>query len=66
MYKPQDVNNTIIITRCDDGAIWVTSDTDPFGIELSFEDGMDIKEQFLIAMAKFLGYDIKDIKYSMT
>lgn len=47
----------IYINRIDENALWVTSDEDAIGIEISFEPGMDENEQCMIALAEFLGYD---------
>lgn len=48
---------TIHMTKCDDGAIWVTSDEDLNGTESTFKEIKDEKQQFLIALAEFLGYE---------
>ena len=47
----------IILSKCDDGAIWVTSDEDQIGTESYFKRITDEKEQFLIAIAEFLGFE---------
>lgn len=48
---------TIHMTKCDDGAIWVTSDEDLNGTESTFKEIKDEKQQFLVALAEFLGYE---------
>ena len=47
----------IILSKCDDGAIWVTSDEDQIGTESYFKRITDEKEQFLIAIAEILGFE---------
>lgn len=48
---------TIYLKKCDDGSIWVTSDEDPIGTESRFVKITDEKQQMLIALAEFLGYE---------
>lgn len=48
---------TIHMVKCDDGSIWVTSDEDLNGTESTFKEIKDEKQQFLIALAEFLGYE---------
>ena len=50
--------DTITIIRCDDGAIWVTSDDNPIGTEVRLDNMADDGRQELYALAKFLGLDI--------
>lgn len=47
----------VFIQKCDDGAIWVTSDEDQNGIEVTPTSNESIEEQMLIALAKFFNYD---------
>lgn len=47
----------INLVRCDDGAIWVTSDEDLNGTESYFKEITDKNEQFLIALAEFFGFE---------
>ena len=46
----------ITLIRCDDGAIWTTSDEDQIGTETMFDKVKDEGKQMLIALADFLGY----------
>jgi hypothetical protein len=47
----------IILTKCDDGAIWVTSDENEIGTESYFDSIQDEDKQMMIALANFLGYE---------
>lgn len=47
----------ITLIKCDDGAIWVTSDTDQNGTESHFNKITDESKQMMIALAEFLGYE---------
>lgn len=47
----------ITLIKCDDGAIWVTSDEDQNGTESTFDKITDESEQMMIALAEFLGYE---------
>lgn len=47
----------ITLTKCEDGNIWVTSDEDQIGTESAFEQITDEKDQMLIALTEFLGYE---------
>lgn len=47
----------IYINRIDENTLWVTSDGDAIGIEMSFKPNTDENEQYMIALAEFLGYD---------
>lgn len=47
----------ITIVKCDDGAIWITSDQNPVGIEARFENMPDDGRQELIALAEFFGFE---------
>ena len=48
---------TITLTKCDDGAIWVTSDENQVGTESTFNKVVDEEKQMMIALAEFLGYE---------
>lgn len=47
----------IYINRIDENTLWVISDGDAIGIEMSFKPNTDENEQYMIALAEFLGYD---------
>lgn len=47
----------ITLIKCDDGAIWVTSDENEIGTESTFDKIMDEDKKMLIALCDFLGYD---------
>jgi len=47
----------ITLKKCEDGAIWVTSDTDQNGTESTFDKITDESMQMMIALADFLGYE---------
>lgn len=47
----------ITLIKCDDGAIWVTSDEDQNGTESTFNKITDERKQMMIALANFLGYE---------
>lgn len=47
----------ITLIKCDDGAIWVTSDEDQIGTESKFNKITDEQEQMMIALADFFGYE---------
>lgn len=47
----------ITLIKCDDGAIWVTSDENEIGIESYFNKIKDEDKQMMIALAEFLGYE---------
>lgn len=52
----------IVLTKCEDNVIWVTSDEDAIGIENVFEKNTtDTNKQMMIALAAFLGYEPSDI-----
>ena len=48
---------TITLTKCEDGVIWVTSDENQNGTESHFKEIKDEKQQMLVALAEFLGYE---------
>lgn len=47
----------IILSKYDDGSIRVISDEDQLGTESYFKRIADEKEQFLIAITEFLGFE---------
>ena len=47
----------IHLEKCEDGAIWITSDEDWNGLELAFDEVADEGSQMLIALAEYLGFD---------
>lgn len=47
----------ITLIKCDDGAIWVTTEEDQNGREYDLETLGDIGKQMLWALASFLGYE---------
>ena len=47
----------ITLIKCDDGAIWVTSDENQNGTESTFKKITDDSKQMMIALAEFLGYE---------
>lgn len=47
----------ITLVKCEDGAIWVTSDENEIGSESYFDKIKDENKQMLIALAEFLGYE---------
>jgi len=47
----------ITLVRCDDGAIWVTSDDNQIGTEVYFDEIANEDQQMMIALAEFLGYE---------
>ena len=47
----------ITLIKCDDGAIWVTSDENEIGTESTFDKITDEDQQMMIALAEFLGYE---------
>lgn len=47
----------ITLIKCDDGAIWVTSDENQIGTESTFGKITDESKQMMIALAEFLGYE---------
>lgn len=47
----------ITLIKCEDGAIWVTSDEDGIGTESAFKKITDERKQMMIALAEFLGYE---------
>lgn len=47
----------ITLIKCEDGSIWVTSDEDQIGTESHFRLIIDEKQQMLVALADFLGYE---------
>ena len=49
--------NNIYLSKCEDGAIWITTDDDQIGEEAYFDGVESIEEQFLIALAQYLGFD---------
>ena len=51
----------ITLIKCEDGAIWVTSDQDPNGTESTFNKITDWRAQMMIALANFLGYESANI-----
>lgn len=53
---------SITLIKCDDGkTIWVTSDDNQIGTESTFKNIIDPGEQFMIALAEFLGYEPANI-----
>lgn len=48
---------TITLRKCNDGAIWVTSDENQNGTESTFTKITDERQQMLVALAVFLGYE---------
>ena len=48
----------IIMQKCEDGAIWITSDEDPIGIEVYINNEDDEKYQFLDALARYFNVAI--------
>lgn len=50
---------SITLRYCDDdeNGIWVTSEDNPVGTESHFKEITDPKEQMMIALAEFLGYE---------
>ncbi len=53
--------NQIIMQKCDDGAIWTTSDEDQNGSDTFFIGEVEEKSQFVIALADFLELSPKDL-----
>lgn len=51
--------DTVMAKRCEDGTVWVTSDLNPNGVEVHFEEVTPSRDerQFLYAIAEFLGFD---------
>lgn len=49
------------IVKCEDGVIWVTSDSDRIGMECTFKQVEDPGDQMLIALAEFLGYEPSEV-----
>ena len=49
--------NRITLIRCDDNTIWVTSDDDQIGTESKFNKITDEREQMLIALVDFFGWE---------
>ena len=47
----------ITLIKCDDGAIWVTSNENEIGIEVHFKKIENEAQQMMIALAEFLGYE---------
>lgn len=47
----------ITLIKCDDGAIWVTSNENEIGIEVHFEKIENEAQQMMIALAEFLSYE---------
>lgn len=47
----------ITLIKCDDGAIWVTSDENQVGSESTFDKITNEDQQMMIALANFLGYE---------
>ena len=47
----------ITLIKCDDGAIWVTSDENQIGTESTFNKITNEDKQMMIALAEFLGYE---------
>lgn len=47
----------ITLIKCDDGAIWVTSDENEIGTESYFNKIKNEDKQMMIALAEFLGYE---------
>lgn len=53
----------ITLIKCDDGAIWVTSDENQIGTESTFSAITDESKQMMIALAEFLGYEPAEVLY---
>lgn len=53
----------ITLIKCDDGAIWVTSDENQNGTESTFNKITDESKQMMIALAEFLGYEPAELLY---
>lgn len=53
----------ITLIKCEDGAIWVTSDDDEIGTERYFKKITDVKKQMMIALAEFLGYESSVLRF---
>ena len=53
----------ITLIKCDDGAIWVTSDEDQNGTESTFSKITDESKQMMIALAEFFGYEPAEVLY---
>lgn len=51
----------ITLTKCEDGMIWVTSNEDAIGLEITCQNDTDKNKQMMIALAAFLGYKPSDI-----
>lgn len=51
----------ITLIKCEDGAIWVTSDENEIGTESTFENITDENQQMMIALADFLGYEASSV-----
>ena len=51
----------ITLIKCDDGAIWVTSDENEIGTESTFTNIKDEGKQMMIALADFLGYEASSV-----
>lgn len=51
----------VYINQIDENVLWVTSDEDPVGLEISFEPETDENERYMIALAEFLGYDAASV-----
>lgn len=47
----------ITLIKCDDGAIWVTTEDDPIGKEYDLKTMTDTDKRMLWALASFLGYE---------
>ena len=47
----------ITLIKCDDGAIWVTSDENEIGTKNYFYKINDEDKQMMISLAEFLGYE---------
>lgn len=53
----------ITLIKCDDGAIWVTSDKNQIGTESTFNKITDESKQMMIALAEFFGYEPAELLY---
>lgn len=51
----------ITLIKCDDGAIWVTTEDDPIGKEYNLETITETDKQMLWALASFLGYEAAEL-----
>lgn len=51
----------IYINQIDENTLWVTSNEDAIGAEISFDPETDENERYMIALAEFLGYDAQSV-----